>query len=68
MSNRRKDRPVPKGFRKFDGEYEKRYYKVITYNHVLWETMWPNAGYFHSGDGKRIPFSQVFAVCESYEK
>lgn len=64
MANRRKDRKVPNGFVRFDGTYEKQFYKVISMNGVLWESCWPNAGEFHclGGGGGKIPFSDVFAV------
>lgn len=65
MSNRRKDRRVPKGFTRYViGTYEKRDYTIITFNGVRYEKCWPNAGQFHPqrGPHKYIPESEVFAV------
>ena len=62
MSNRRKDRKVPNGFVRYNGEYTKQFYKVITFNGVLYESCWPNAGTFHTLDGKILPGNDVFAV------
>ena len=66
MSNRRKDRPVPVGFTRYEhGQYNKRYYTVITYTGVIYQHCWPNAGTFHSQDaGKRIRGIDVFAIKE----
>jgi hypothetical protein len=68
MSNRRADRPVPKGYRRFTGEYEKRYYAIITLNGVAYPQCWPNAGGFSNLDGKRIEGAQVFCFKEDEYK
>lgn len=62
MANRRKDRQVPDGYRKYDGEYEKTFYDVYTYNGAVIHHCWPNAGIFHSGTGQYIHGKDVFAI------
>lgn len=64
MSNRRKDRIVPDGFVRFDGDYEKQFYQVISFNGVLYPNCWPNAGGFHSqtGEGRYLEGEDVFAI------
>lgn len=63
MSNRRKDRPVPEGFIRYDGNYDKQFYDVITFNGVLYKHCWPNAGTFHGSDMIRsLQAKDVFAI------
>lgn len=62
MANRRKDRQVPEGFRKYDGKYEKAWYTVYTFNAATFNHCWPNAGMFHSATGQYIPGEMVFAI------
>ena len=66
MANRRKDRPVPDGFKKYSGDYEKTWYTIITINGSYHYNCWPNAGQFYSEwSGKSIPGKQVFAIKEA---
>ncbi|MET4003898.1 hypothetical protein ABIB48_002636 [Arthrobacter sp. UYCu511] len=62
MSNRRKDRPVPAGFTRYNGQYDKAFYTIITFNGVTYEGVWPNAGLFGISRGLYLNGSQVFAV------
>ena len=63
MANRRKDRPVPNGFRRYDGNYEKAWYDIYTWNGALFHHCWPNAGTFHAwGSGQVIEGDRVFAI------
>lgn len=62
MANRRKDRVVPEGFRRYDGEYEKAYYDVYTWNGTIFHHCWPNAGTFHADSGVYITGDRVFAI------
>ena len=66
MANRRNDRPLPDGIGwwKYDGDYEKRYYDIVTYNGVTHSKCWPNAGHFYSESGSDIDGRMVFAIRE----
>lgn len=68
MSNRRKDRPVPEGYRRYDGEYEKCWHTAYTFNGAYFHHCWPNAGMFHSESGQYIPGNQIFAIKPEIEK
>ena len=43
----------------YQGEYEKKHYDIITIDGKLHEKCWPNAGTFHTYEGKTIPGSAV---------
>lgn len=63
MANRRKDRPVPEGFTRYTGEYEKVFYTVITIHGTLYRQCWPNAGQFHLWQSEtQIKGKDVFAI------
>ena len=65
MSNRRKDRPLPSGYLRYDGDYDKVWYDIITFNGVRYGFCWPNAGMFHTLNGRYISGNDVFAVKKS---
>lgn len=65
MANRRKDRPMPEGFERYTGEYEKCWYDVISIHGNRYEKCWPNAGQFHTGHGTVILGNAVFAIKKS---
>lgn len=62
MANRRKDRPVPEGYTRYTGEYEKWWYDIITIHGNKYQDCWPNAGTFSTGHGTRIMGDAVFAI------
>lgn len=61
MANRRKDRLVPAGFMRYEGEYDKAFYTIITFNGVRYEHIWPNGGTFNVGS-KRLCCTDIFAI------
>jgi hypothetical protein len=67
MANRRKDRPVPEGFTRYTGEYDKGFYTIISYNGVTYTHVWPNAGMFHTGYGRYLDGVNVFAIKKEYQ-
>ena len=62
MANRRKDRALPAGFWKYVGEYEKTWYDIYTWNGVIFQHCWPNAGMFHAESGQYIEGKQIFGI------
>lgn len=62
MANRRKDRQLPEGFRRYDGYYEKAYYDVYTWNGAIFKHCWPNAGMFHAESGQYIAGKDIFGI------
>lgn len=62
MSNRRRDRQLPEGFIRFTGEYEKRWYDVLTFNGVVYKAVWPNAGMWSIPNGRFLKENDVLAV------
>ena len=62
MVNKRKDRIIPDGFIKYDGQYEKCWYDVYTWNGAIFKHCWPNADTFHSESGQCIDGKNIFAI------
>lgn len=50
---------IPKGWVKFDGEYEKVFYDIETKEGKVTKKCYPNAGNFHTPDGQVVDGEDV---------
>ena len=48
-------------FEEYLGDYEKKEYDIRTFDGVVYQNCWPNAGTFHTQDGKTIQGEDVEA-------
>jgi len=46
---------------RYEGEYDKAFYTIITFNGVRYEHIWPNGGTFNVGS-KRLCRTDIFAI------